>query len=150
MLATIRSRTPGSRMGISTSTRRWKIARHPVGARRVHLFVSAVVEAKDALVLEEAVDDRKDLDPLGEAGDARAQAADAADRELDLHAGLRGHVERVDHVHVDEGVHLGDDLALAAGARVADLPRYQAEDGLVEAERRDDEAVPLQKERCSR
>jgi hypothetical protein len=88
-----------------------EVARHPVGARDVDLLVAAVGEAERAPVLEEAVDDRAHLDALGEARDARAQAADAAHEQLDLDARLRGRVERVDHVHVHERVHLRDDRA---------------------------------------
>ena len=39
-------------------------------------------------------------------GEARAQAADAAHDEVDLDAGLRRAVQRVDHLGVDERVHL--------------------------------------------
>ena len=44
-------------------------------------------------------------------GQAAAQAADAAHDQVDLHAGLRGAIQRVDDLRIDERVHLGDDPA---------------------------------------
>src|SRR6185436_202708 len=65
-----------------------EVSRHPVGARAVDLFGSAVLETKDARVLEEAVDDGVDSDALAHACNARSEAADAAHQEIDLDARL--------------------------------------------------------------
>src|SRR5690606_32234139 len=91
-----------------------EVARHPVGGAEVVLRRAAVAEHPDARVLEEAPDDAHHADALGEAGDARAQATDAAHDEIDLDAGLPGLVERLDDLPVDQGVHLGDDAPVAA------------------------------------
>ena len=76
-----------------------------------------LAEPDDARVLEVAADDRAHRDVLGQAGHAGAQAADAAHDEIDLGARRRRRVELVDHLGVDERVHLHRDLA--AGMRLA-------------------------------
>ena len=45
-----------------------EVARHPVGARDVHVVLAAVAEPEDPPVLEEAVDERAHFDRLGDAG----------------------------------------------------------------------------------
>ncbi len=60
-------------------------------------------------------------DVVGHSRDAGAEAAEAADEELDFHAGLGGGVEASDDFRVLQGVHLGDDAGLFAGAGVLDL-----------------------------
>ena len=122
-----------------------EVARHPVGAGEVHLVLAAVGELEHAPVLEVAVDQRAHLDGLGDLGDPRPQAADAADEQRDLHARLRRAVERLDDVLVDERVHLGDDLRGPPLPRVLGFARDEPEHRLVQPERRDDERVPLRR-----
>ena len=55
---------------------------------------------------------------LGEAFDAGAQDAEAANDEVDLDAGLRGLVERFDDAGLEQRIHLGDDVRGAAGLGV--------------------------------
>ena len=107
----MRSRSPSSSIGNITSTRRWKLRGIQSAADEVDLALAAVLEAEDARVLEEAVDDAGDPDVVADARDAGAEAADAAHDEVDLHARLRGAVERLDDRRVDERVHLGDDAS---------------------------------------
>ena len=52
---------------------------------------------------------------------AGTQAADAADDELDVHAGLAGHVQFLDQRAIDEAVDLDDHASVPAGAGVAGL-----------------------------
>ena len=59
------------------------VVRRPAGA-------GAVAEAVDAGVLEVAAEDRADPDVLRQARHAGAQAADAPQDQVDLHAGLAG------------------------------------------------------------
>ena len=54
-------------------------------------------------------------DVLRELGDARAQAAQATDGQVDLHAGPRGPVEGVDHVGVGQAVELERDAPGGTG-----------------------------------
>src|SRR6266568_4237052 len=78
-----------------------EVARHEVGGGnvdrgpRVRQRMTGP-EAIDPAVLEEAADDRFDPDALGQSRHSRPQAADAAHDEVDLDAGARGGVERVD------------------------------------------------------
>lgn len=60
-------------------------------------------------MFEEAVDDGDDLDVFRVFGIAGFEAADAADVEADIDAGLGGFVEGLDDVGVLEGVGFGDD-----------------------------------------
>ena len=59
-------------------------------------------------------------------GTAGPQAADAADDQVDPDARLRGVVERLDDLRVDQRVHLGDDPRRAAGLGVLGLAVDQA------------------------
>ena len=118
-----------------------QIARHPVRGGDVYLCVrvwqaGAVAEADDPRMFQEAADDALDGDVLGQAGNARPQAADAADHQVDIHARLTGFVELVDDLGVDQRVHLGPDRALASGLRVRDLIVDQGQDGLAHRDRR--------------
>ena len=60
-------------------------------------------------MLEKTPDDRDRADVLGDPGQAWPQAADAADIDVDTHAGARGEVERLDAGAVDERVELERD-----------------------------------------
>ena len=51
-------------------------------------------------------------------GHARAQAADAADDQIDPHAGLRSPVEQRDDLGIDQRIQLGDDPRGVAGLGV--------------------------------
>ena len=96
-----------------------EIARHHVGRgdvdRRLRMRQAvAVAEAIDAAVLEEAADDRLDADVFRQARHARPQAADAAHHEVDLHAGARRLVERVDDL-ADRPAHSSSSRSRRAG-----------------------------------
>src|SRR5207302_558035 len=65
-----------------------EVPRHPVGRSDVVFRRAAVPEQEDAGVLKEAADDADDADAVAHAFDPRAQAADAADDEVDLHSRL--------------------------------------------------------------
>ena len=95
-----------------------EVARHPVGGadQEQRLALVAVGEADDARMLEVATEDRAHADVLAEPGHAGTQAADAADGEVDLHAGVARLVQRLDQLGVAERVQLGRDPALAAEA----------------------------------
>src|SRR5207248_2289825 len=112
------------------------------GGGEDHLALAARFEVPDPGVLEEAVDDAHHADAIGNAADAGAQGADAADDEIDLHAGLRSPVERLDHVGLGERVHLGDDAALARLGGDLRLAIDELEDRCLEVERGDLELPP--------
>src|SRR5258708_34217821 len=88
-----------------------QVALHDVRGAEVVIRLGAAAETKAARVLEEAADDRTHPDPLRESWDAGPQRAHAPDDELDLSAGLRRRVERVDDVGIDEVVDLDGDAA---------------------------------------
>jgi len=98
-----------------------EVARHEIGAAEVDERVTIVMEDVDPAVLEEAVDNAANADVFAEAGDAGPEAADAADDHVDGDALLRGSVEGVDDLLVDEGVDLDEDAGLATRAQVSPL-----------------------------
>src|SRR5947207_15045826 len=58
--------------------------------------------------------DRPHPDVLGKTLDVRAQAAHTADDQVDRSTVLRRSVERVDHLRIDQVVHLDDDPPVLA------------------------------------
>src|ERR1700753_3168292 len=87
-----------------------EVARHHVGRGDIHSRFGARQalshpEAVDSAVLEEAADDWFDANVLGEAGNAGAQATDAAYDEFNRNAGLRSLVKRIDDVGIDQRIH---------------------------------------------
>ena len=81
----------------------------------------ARLEGVDPAVLEEPSDERADADVLREALDARPERAGRAGDDVDLRAGLRGEVQLLDELRVDEVVDLeADARVLARGGRGGD------------------------------
>ncbi len=78
-------------------------------------------KVEDAAVLQETADDAADPDRFRKPRDARPEAADAADDQVDLHAGLRRQIEAVDHQGIDQGVGFDDDVRRPAGPGRIDL-----------------------------
>ena len=116
-----------------------EVAVHQVGRADVPLLVAAVGEAPDPRVLEELADDRADPDPLGDARQAGLERARAADDQVDVDAGLRRPVERLDHRDVDDRVELEDDPCRATGRGVPDLALDEVEEPRAQAVRRDEQ-----------
>src|ERR1700716_2311123 len=81
-----------------------QIARHPVGAAEVDLRLAAVLEVKDAAVLEKPAHDTAHADAVADATNPWPQRADATHEQIDVHACLRSAVERLDNIFVDQGV----------------------------------------------
>ena len=65
-------------------------------------------------MFQEAPHDTGDRNVLANAGKSRQQAADTAHQQLHLHSRLRRFVEQLDHLLVDQSVHLQDQVATAA------------------------------------
>ena len=78
-------------------------------------------------------------------GNAGPQAADAAHDELDLHAGLAGTVELVDHRGVDERVELGPDLRRPPGLRMRDLGVDVLKQRLAQIDRRNRQLLEMRR-----
>ena len=81
-----RSRIAGSFTGNNTSTRSYKIARHPVGAAEINFGLAAILEIEDAAVFQEAPDDAAHANPAADSANARDQRALAAHDQIDLHS----------------------------------------------------------------
>ena len=78
----------------------------------------AIAEAQDAAMLQEAADDRFDVDVLRQALHAGAQAANAAHDQFDVNPGLACAVHRVDNDRIDQRIHLRPDIGGTAGLGV--------------------------------
>ena len=76
-------------------------------------------------------------------GDARPQAAEAADDQVNLHARLRGAVERPANGALLERVALDDDLRRPAGLGVLGLALDHREEPVAHAQRRDEQLAVL-------
>ena len=122
-----------------------QVAPHPVGRREPHVRLAAVLEIPDAMVLEEAAEDRAHADVLGRAGHARPQRARAAHDEVDLHPGLRRRLQRADHALLDQRVHLRLDARGPAFLRMLRLAADHLDDAPVHRERREQQALELRR-----
>src|SRR5262249_59731804 len=110
----------------------------------------AGAEADDAGMFEETADDALDADVVGEAGYARPQTADTAHDEVDLDAGLRGAVERVDQLLIHDLVELDPDVAGPPRLHMRDLLVDQAQQRLPQRQRRDGDLLELVRIRIAR
>ena len=75
-----------------------------------------IAENKNAAVLEKAADHASDANTAADAAHARTQRARAAHDQFDLHAGLRGSIERLNDSFVEKRIHFGDDKSRPARA----------------------------------
>ncbi len=75
---------------------------------------TAIVEAEDAAVLKESAENADDANVVAHPRDARPQAAEAADDQVDLHAGAAGVVERLDDRFILQLIHLRRDRCFLA------------------------------------
>src|SRR5690554_5855784 len=98
-----------------------EVAVHEIGGADEDLRVPVFGEGEDSRMLEVAAEDRPDCDVLRQPGHTRPQRADATDLDVDLGARLRGAVEGIDDLLVDEGVDLDLDPGLLARLRVSCL-----------------------------
>src|SRR4051794_35585830 len=102
-----------------------EVAPHQVGAPQVDLLLVAVLEIIDTTVLEKPSDDARHSNIFAHSGDARPQAADPPDQQVDLPPRLRGLVEKTDHGRLLQAVHLEDQPCWSTTPGVLDLPLDQ-------------------------
>ena len=89
-------------------------------------------------MLQEAPDDADDLNIVADARNIRAQAADAADDQRNLHAGLTCCIERLNDGAVNELIALKDDFALAGFLVFCRLALNRSNNGTAGTVRRND------------
>ena len=85
-----------------------EVARHPVGGSEIQLLLAVVGEIEDARMLQKAADDADDSDAIADPWYSRSKAADAAHDQVDVDSSLRGIVEMLDDVRIDQRIHFGD------------------------------------------
>ena len=98
-----------------------EIARHPIGAAEENFRLATIFKTEDAAVFEEAADNAAHTNAAADAANAGAQRADAAHEEIDFDSGLRSAIERLNHVFIEERIHLGDNARGTALAGVFGL-----------------------------
>ena len=113
-----------------------QIARHPIGAAQVDFRLAAVLEVKDAAVLEEPAHNTAHADAVADAANPRPQRADAAHEQFNVHSCLRSPVESLDNIFVDQGVDLDDHARRTPFAGMLGLPLNQAHTLLGQIQRR--------------
>ncbi len=89
-----------------------QVARHQIGAAHVKRRIAIVVEVVDARMLQEAADDTHHLDIIADSGDARTQAANTANDQIDLHARLGRHIEMADDLAIHQRIAFEDEPPL--------------------------------------
>src|SRR3546814_8667125 len=114
------------------------IRRPPRSTRTDTLFpYTTLFRSNDSAVLQEPSDDALHPDVLGQSRHAGPEAADATDDQVDGNAGLRGLVEGIDDLRIDQGVQLGPDRRRQPGPRVADLVLDELQQLLAQRQRRE-------------
>ena len=88
---------------------RIKVARHHVGAADVRRRLDRGDEPEDARVLEEPTENRDHPNVLRQTRDTWTQATDTAHDQIDRDAGLRGCIQLINHLSINERVHLQRD-----------------------------------------
>ena len=99
-----------------------KVARHPVGAADIYLFLTIIGEIENAAVFEEAAHNAPHSYVIAHPANSGAKRADAADQQINLHSGLRCAVERLNDVLIEQRIHLGNDASIPPVASVLRLP----------------------------
>jgi hypothetical protein len=95
-----------------------KVAGHEIGTAEKNKWIPPIFEDIDAAMFEETVHDASDLDVFAQSRDARAEATDPSDEELNGDSFLRAGVQRLDDLRVDEGIGFDKDSGRAAGTVV--------------------------------
>src|SRR5262247_737839 len=96
-------------------------------------------EVEDSRVLEKAADDRADADRFAEAGDARPEAAEAANDEIDWNARARRLAQRCNDLRIFQLIHLGDDPGWPSGGAMLDFAADERHEALAHRGRSDQE-----------
>src|SRR5690242_9995406 len=90
-------------------------------------------------MLEEPADDTRDPDAITDAGELRSETADPAYDEIDFDAGLRRAIQRVDHLCVDERIHLPDNAPAPTRRGVLGLTHDQLDEARAHVHRGDEQ-----------
>ena len=85
-----------------------KISRHPIGAGEEDLWAAGIFKIINPAVFEKSADDADDANIFAQAGNFRAQTTDAADDQIDLHAGAGSFVKFLDDLLIDERIEFRD------------------------------------------
>lgn len=93
-----------------------EVAGHQIGAAKVDDGIASIGKNVDTAVFKVAIDNAANVDVFAQARDAGAEAADAANEELDGDTFLGAGVERLDDFGIDEGVGFDENSGRSTGA----------------------------------
>ena len=65
-------------------------------------------------------------DVFADARNTRTQTAGASDNQVNFNSGLRGLIERLDHLGIDQSIHFGNDSSMPPTLAVVNLSADQA------------------------
>ena len=125
-----------SSTGNAVSTRLKKLRSIQSALDEIHLRVAAVFEVVNPRVLEKAPDDRTHVNVLRHPGHAGPQRAHAAHDQIDFYARLRRAIQRMNHLRVDQCIHLRHHARALPFRRLIRFVRDQVEHRFVQRERR--------------
>src|SRR5579875_1125861 len=90
-----------------------QVALHHIGATQPDLLIAAVAKVENTTMFQEASDYARDPDIVAYAGDARAQAADAAHDQVNAHTRLRSAIQQVDYLRINQRIHFENQVSIA-------------------------------------
>src|ERR1700730_9790261 len=97
----------------------------------------AIAKHEDPAMLEKATHQTAHPNPAADSPYSGTKGARTANDQFDVHARLRGPIERLDDVFVEQGIHFRDEEGGAAGSGVSGLALDQADTVLAKVQWRD-------------
>ena len=119
-----------------------KVTRHPVGTGKIQLLLAAVGKPEDTAVLQLTAYNAADRNIVADALNTRAQAADTAHNQVNMHACSRSLIQLLDYWLVNQRVHLGDDMSLTAGTHHSNFIINQRVNLFAQSQRCHNQLIP--------
>ena len=119
-----------------------KVTRHPVGTGKIQLLLAAVGKPEDTAVLQLTAYNTAYRNIIADALNTRAQTADTAHNQIDMHACSRSLVQLLDYGLVNQRVHLGNDMSLTADTYHSNFIVNQRINLLAQSQRRHNQLIP--------
>src|SRR5207302_5087483 len=111
-----------------------KVPLHPICAGQEYQRLTGILEIINSAVLEKTIDNAPNGDVLTETFDAWAQTANPAHDQIDFYSGLRGGIQRFDHVTLCQRIHFENNAGRQTVLRIFCLLPHQFHHALVQLE----------------
>src|SRR5579864_1087216 len=95
-----------------------EVTRHPIRAGNVDLLIAAIEVIEDPAVFQEAAHHAANGNVVADSGQARTQGTHPANNQVNLYSGLRRVVQGLNHILIQQRIHLGDNSCRASGTRM--------------------------------